>query len=295
MESIQSVFRCFDVLRELNIRNGATVHDMRRHVDLPRGTIYRMLETLCAAGYARRDSQTGGYWVEGRTRDLSSGHEDQRWVLDGGPPVMADLRPHILCCMALSTPSGTDMLIRFSSKRKNPVGSEKSIAGRRDPMASNVDGHVYLAFLERERRDALLTEIFRRRDTGNSGGDRKDSNEFSINSIALSRAAAVRELDKIRQRGCTTQLHGRGCGATAVPIVRDGGAIGALKIWYWLSVIKEPDLSKRILPLLQDAARRLSEFSESPASGQSTDFFHDLPSLDRAVGDAPRARSSGRK
>ena len=264
MEPIQSVVRSLEVLHQLNLHNGATVYDMCRYIRLPRGTIYRMLETLCDAGYARRDPQTSGYWIEESCQGLAAGFQDQSWVFDVGPSVIEELRPQIPCCLALTTPDGIDMLVRASTKRRNPGASEKTIAGDREPMANNVDGHVYLAFASPERRRTLLSQIARQYELESKGGKDAKRNELRFNTIELPTTAAAKEFDKIRQRGFTMQIKGNATGATAVPVIRNGVAVGAVKMWYWLSVIKEPHLSKRYIPLLLDAAQKLASYSAQP-------------------------------
>jgi IclR family mhp operon transcriptional activator len=233
---------------------------MCKYVELPRGTVYRMLETLCAAGYAHRDPHMGGYWVKRSASDLCSGYADQSWVLECGPKIIEDLRTRIKSCIAISTPFGTDMLIRLSTKVRNPGANEKTIAGQLDPMGKHVDGHVYLAFSPPERAKLLLNQIYSKGDVAAKISNRDDEGDFQINAISLPRTGAVRELERIRQRGYTIQNRSSVTGAAAVPILRGGVAVGALKIWYWHSAVKAADFDKRYLPMLLAAAKKLSEF-----------------------------------
>src|SRR5262245_29350951 len=62
--SIQAVSRTLSLLRELNLNNGATILALAAAVNLPRGTVYRMMENLKALGYVRKDPHTRGYWIE---------------------------------------------------------------------------------------------------------------------------------------------------------------------------------------------------------------------------------------
>jgi IclR family transcriptional regulator, mhp operon transcriptional activator len=55
---IRSLMRGLDALTVLNLRDGATVSEVVQEVRLPRTTVYRILETLCDAGFVFRDAAT---------------------------------------------------------------------------------------------------------------------------------------------------------------------------------------------------------------------------------------------
>ena len=58
---IRALMRGLDTLQQLNRHNGATVTNIAKAVGLPRTTAYRVLETLCVAGYAVRDRSDERY------------------------------------------------------------------------------------------------------------------------------------------------------------------------------------------------------------------------------------------
>ena len=51
---IRALIRGLDALTILNLKDGVTVSEVAQEIDLPRTTTYRILETLCHAGYAYR-------------------------------------------------------------------------------------------------------------------------------------------------------------------------------------------------------------------------------------------------
>ena len=50
---IRALLRGLDALSALNSRDGAIVSELVSEIRLPRTTVYRLLETLCEAGFVR--------------------------------------------------------------------------------------------------------------------------------------------------------------------------------------------------------------------------------------------------
>ena len=256
MRPIHSVVRCLDVLRELNLRNGATVHELANFISMPRQTIYRMLETLLASGYVRRDAQTGGYWLVEKINELSDGYEDMSWVFDVGATVIYDLKPKIRWCLSLCTPDETDMIARVSTRLRNPGESSKTFAGERHSMAESVDGHVYLAFCSTAVRNRLLQRIYATEGFKQKKGSVEAG--FVINRIGRSQQAAHELLEGIRKQGYSLEDISLRTGAISVPVFRDGEIAGALHMAFWLSSMKHSDILSDFLPRLLEASHKIS-------------------------------------
>src|ERR1700735_632976 len=58
---IRALMRGLDALTVLNLRDGATVSEVAQEIHLPRTTVYRILETLCNAGFVFRDAADDRY------------------------------------------------------------------------------------------------------------------------------------------------------------------------------------------------------------------------------------------
>ena len=58
---IRALTRGLDALTVLNLRDGATVSEVAQEIRLPRTTVYRILETLCGAGFVYRDAKDERY------------------------------------------------------------------------------------------------------------------------------------------------------------------------------------------------------------------------------------------
>ena len=62
--------RGLDALTVLNLRDGATVSEVAHEIRLPRTTVYRILETLCNAGFVFRDPSDDRYRLTIMVRSL---------------------------------------------------------------------------------------------------------------------------------------------------------------------------------------------------------------------------------
>ena len=77
---IRALMRGLDALTVLNMRDGATVSEIAHEIRLPRTTVYRILETLCSAGFVFRDESDDRYRLTIMVRSLSGGFDDDAWV-----------------------------------------------------------------------------------------------------------------------------------------------------------------------------------------------------------------------
>ena len=73
---IRALMRGLDALTILNLRDGATVSEVAQEIHLPRTTVYRILETLCNAGFVFRDAAD--------ERSLPATETNLRQFLGGG-------------------------------------------------------------------------------------------------------------------------------------------------------------------------------------------------------------------
>ncbi len=250
--SIQAVSRTLSLLRELNLNNGATILALAAAVNLPRGTVYRMMENLKALGYVRKDPHTRGYWIERVCQELGGGFVDQSWVLDVGNRVVNRLYGETNLGVVLTTPQREVMSVRISTMLRNSAGGHRTTAGTQILIGQSCSGHAYLAHCSRDLRQHLLDEFYRR-------GEREPGHApFMHNHVPLTRILAEKLLDGINRQGYATghafaDRSGR-LGVVAVPIIRGGQAAGTLSLNFFYSSLKTTALSFH-LGLLKRAAQ----------------------------------------
>lgn len=142
---IRALIRGLDALTVLNSRDGATVSEVAQEIRLPRTTVYRILETLCGAGFIYRDSSDDRYRLTVMVRSLSGGFDDDAWVTQIAKPLIGDLGRELVWPVSISTLLGTSMIVRETNSSAL-LEIERHSAGYRLPMLSTASGRVYLSF-----------------------------------------------------------------------------------------------------------------------------------------------------
>jgi DNA-binding IclR family transcriptional regulator len=86
---LRTLSRGLEVLRVLNAHDGSTLNVLVRHAGLSRGSVHRLLETMVTDGYVRKVE--GHYFVERKTRALTSGLEVDGWIDSATQAAIDDL------------------------------------------------------------------------------------------------------------------------------------------------------------------------------------------------------------
>src|SRR5258708_33208456 len=192
---IRALMRGLDALAFLNLRDGATVSEVAQEIRLPRTTVYRILETLCSAGFVFRDAADDRYRLTILVRGLSDGFDDEAWVTQIAKPFIYDLCREIVWPVSIATLSGTTMLVRESTDHSSPLATERYSAGFRAPLLTTAPGRVYLANSPAPQRETLIDILAR----SNKEEDKP----------ARSRVELQRMLADIKASGWTTATRSR--------------------------------------------------------------------------------------
>src|SRR5579859_4624305 len=138
---IRALMRGLDALTFLNLRDGATVSEVAQEIRLPRTTVYRILETLCGAGFVFRDPSDERYRLTIKVRALSGGFDDDAWVTQIAKPLISDLGREIVWPVSISTLLGSSMVVRETNSNAL-LAVERDSAGHRMPMLTTAAGRV---------------------------------------------------------------------------------------------------------------------------------------------------------
>ncbi|MGC1523874.1 MAG: helix-turn-helix domain-containing protein [Steroidobacteraceae bacterium] len=255
---IRALMRGLDALTVLNLRDGASVSEVAHEIRLPRTTVYRILETLCDAGFVFRDSADERYRLTIQVRALSDGFDDEAWVTQIAKPIIQDLCREIVWPICMATLSGTTMLMRECTDHLTPLAIERYSAGFRVPLLTTASGRVYLAHSPATQRDSLI-EILAR---SNKEEDRP----------ARARAELVRTLAEIKAAGHATAMRTRRLVeevSLAVPILIDDRALASLTVRFASSALPLKMGLDRFLPKLRQCAARIEIlFAEQQAEAR---------------------------
>jgi IclR family transcriptional regulator, mhp operon transcriptional activator len=249
---IRALMRGLDALTVLNSRDGATVSEVAGEIRLPRTTVYRILETLCNAGFVFRDGADDRYRLTILVRALSDGFDDEAWVTQIAKPIIHDLCREIVWPVSIATLSGTTMLVRESTDHSTPLATQRHSAGFRAPLLTTSAGRVYLANMQAPQRETLIDILSR------SGKDE--------DRAARTRTELERSLAEIKTAGYATSAHTRRLAeelCLSVPLMLDDRVLASLTVRFPASAVPLESAIERFSPKLQGCAARISAlFSE---------------------------------
>jgi IclR family mhp operon transcriptional activator len=199
--------------------------------------VYRILETLCTAGYVFRDATDDRYRLTIMVKALSEGFDDEAWVTQIAKPLIDELSREIVWPLSIATLSGTSMMVRATTDHDSPLAVERYSAGFRLPLLTSAAGRVYLAYCLDEQRDAVLG-ILAPSDTDLDG-----------------------VLAEIRAHGYATAARTRRMAeeiSIAVPVLVEDHALAAISLRFTASALPLPAALERFLPKLRQCAGDIS-------------------------------------
>jgi IclR family transcriptional regulator, mhp operon transcriptional activator len=256
---IRALVRGLDALTVLNLRDGATVSEIAHEIRLPRTTVYRILETLCNAGFVHRDDSDDRYRLTILVRGLSDGFDDEAWMTQIAKPFINELCREIVWPVSIATLSGTTMLLRESTDHASPLAIERYSAGIRAPLLSSASGRVYLAHAPPGQRETLI-EILARSDKAldRAPGIRTDLDRLLTEIKAAGYAVVV------RSRRLLEEVN------VSVPVLLEDRVLASLTVRFAASAVPQKSGVERFVPKLQRCASRISaQFYESQAEARA--------------------------
>ena len=243
---IRALVRGLDALTVLNLRDGATVSEVAQEIRLPRTTVYRILETLCNAGFVFRDAADDRYRLTILVRGLSDGFDDEAWVTQVAKPAIHELCRDIVWPVSIATLSGSAMLVRETTDHSTPLAIERYSAGFRAPLLSTASGRVYLANAPAPQRETLIDILSR----SNKEEDKP----------ARAKAELQRLLTEIKAAGYATATRSRRPieeASISVPILLQTQVLASLTVRFSASAVPLKSGLERFLPKLRLCAVKI--------------------------------------
>jgi len=261
---IRALMRGLDALTVLNVRDGATVSEVAQEIRLPRTTVYRILETLCSAGFVFRDPSDDRYRLTIMVRALSGGFGDEAWVAQIAKPFIHDLGRDIVWPVSMATLSGMTMMTRETTDHASPLAIERYSAGFCLPLLTTAAGRAYLAFCPAPERDTLIDALSR---------SAKDEDRLARSQRGPgSPADLLRMLADIRSQGYAATSRARRIVeeiSVSVPVMLEDRVLACLSVRFSAAAVPLKTGIERFLPKLRQCAARIStSFSKHQAEAQ---------------------------
>jgi IclR family mhp operon transcriptional activator len=245
---IRALMRGLDALTVLNLRDGATVSEIAHEIHLPRTTVYRILETLCNAGFVFRDPSDERYRLTIMVRSLSGGFDDEAWVTQIAKPLIEELGRDIVWPVSISTLMSTGMIVRETTDHASPLAIERYSAGYRMPLLASASGRVYLGFCPAPQRETLIDILAR------SG---KEEDRLA----RAPRTDLMRILAEIKTQGYAVTSRTRRLVeeiSVSVPVLLDDRILACLAARFAASAVPQRTAIERFLPKLKQCAAGIS-------------------------------------
>lgn len=251
---MRGVMRTLQVLRALNVRNGASVAELARVTRVSRGALYRVLETLRTAGYVKVDLSKHHYCLTLRVKELAEGFNDEDWVTQIARPAIQNLQRRLRWPIDLATFMDGAMWIRESTRPASPFTIDRGGVGWRVPVLISASGRAYLASCADSDRELIVRHLIAVRDPG-----------YEL-AADPSRLEQLLTATRVRGFGIREGEYAVESGAIAVPIRVEDRVLGCVTLTFNLKAIKLRDVVANCLAAMREAADEIGAQLRRPAA-----------------------------
>jgi IclR family acetate operon transcriptional repressor len=143
---VQPVYKALQVLRCLGEeRRELALSEICYRVDLPKTTVLRYLQTLCACGFLTHDPDTDLYRIGLRVWELGQSVHEPLRIREAALPAMRELRDRFNETVNLGVLDGPDVVYLEIIESRRSLRMQAQLGGR-DPVYSTALGKAVLAF-----------------------------------------------------------------------------------------------------------------------------------------------------
>jgi len=153
--TLQALDRALALLAEVARRDGASLTDLSRSLDIPTATTHRILTTLQGRDFVRFDEERQDWSVGLEAYRTGVAYLRRAGLADMGRPVMRRLMEETGETANLAVPDGAEVVFIGQVETGNPIRAFFP-PGSRTPMHASGIGKAILAALSEERRVALM-------------------------------------------------------------------------------------------------------------------------------------------
>lgn len=209
--AVHSVDRTFQLLELLSLHpQGLSLTSLANMTELNKSTAYRLLASLCAHGYALKNSRTNTYHLSLKLFELGCRAVNSGGFLPVVQSVLQGLAAEVNETIHFVLREGSSVVYLHKEEAAQRTLHTTSRIGLRNPMYCTGVGKAILAFLPEDEQQTLLHTM--------------TYTAFTAHTITTPQALA-KELSAVKKRGYAVddQEHEEGVSCLAAPIFNDRG------------------------------------------------------------------------
>ena len=144
--TVQSLDRAFDIMEQLcGARDGLPIHELTERTGLHKSTVHRMLSSMAARGYVRKDEESGRYRMTTKLYALSGQVVENLDLVQIARAPMEALSRQVHETVHLVVPEGTDIVYVHKVDVEQGAIRMFSRIGMRRPMYCTGVGKAMMA------------------------------------------------------------------------------------------------------------------------------------------------------
>lgn len=155
-DNLVLVQRVLAVLTAVNKLPIITIKGISDECGIPRSSVVRIVETLCAEGFLVHISRSAGYALASKIRTLSSGFHGAPLIVEVLKAYADDLTRSCLWPCSVATLERDAMVIQYSSIPLSPFAHVRTTMHKRLSLLSRAHGLAYVAFCSSMERHRLV-------------------------------------------------------------------------------------------------------------------------------------------
>lgn len=245
-DGVRALQRGLDILRAVNASGGIRPGALARDLDLPRPTVYRLLQTLEELGYVERSASNDLFRVTRRASGLGDGFDAGVLVASHAGPILFELGRRFVWPFDLAVYENAAMVIQETTHARSPLSIDRGMIGKRLPVLRTSSGRSYLTFCPPEERRVILRHIDRL--------EEPEDRPFLVD-VAIERM--VRET---RERGFGLRDGGEfnpKTSSIAVPVMRGDLVLGCISVIWIRTAMKVTEAVGQFVEPMRAAADQL--------------------------------------
>ena len=244
---VRSLLRGLEIILAINKFGPSSITEISQYTKLPRGTVYRMLETLVDEKYIIKNKNDNKYRLLSKVNELSEGFINSDWIFSIAKPLIDKLCKDLVWPISIATFNGKEMILRETTDDKSPLVIKKLSGGFKVPILSSAAGLVYLAYTDKINRKKILLNL--------SNDKTYKSNLLSKDIININKM--ILEIKNIGYSVYSrTDLKQS---ILAVPINTNYGIIGTISLRYLDTAVSKKEIEKNLFKAMTNTASKISK------------------------------------